>query len=457
MFDQVQADQHEILDLIGIGIGPFNLGLAAMLKKTPEVQALFLERKPKFEWHPGLLIEGTTLQVPFLADVVTMADPTSPFSFLNYLKEHQRLYHFYFLERFHIPRNEYNHYCQWVTQELDNCAFNRNVLNIQWEENDTDSHYRITAIDTETDTPVIYRARHLALGTGSVPNMDPRFSNLPSEDVFHSAHFLDNLERYRDARSITVVGSGQSAAEVFHTLLQEQETYGYKLDWFTRSNGFFPMEYSKLGLEHFSPEYTRHFHSLSPAARDEKIRNQDLLYKGISASTIADIYDLLYERTVAGKETPARLLSHVELRDIKPTEQNGLRSYHLHGYHRDEQQHFTHESDVVILSTGYQHSIPNFVSGIRHLIEWDEQGRYVIGEDYRLSLIHHRDNSVFIQNGELHTHGVGAPDLGLGAFRNSVIINTLTGRDVYSVSERNVFQQFGLVHQASQQKSPVKG
>ncbi len=31
----------------------------------------------------------------------------------------------------------------------------------------------------------------------------------------------------------------------------------YRLDWLTRSEGFFPMEYSKLGLQHFTPEYTR--------------------------------------------------------------------------------------------------------------------------------------------------------------------------------------------------------
>ena len=29
-----------------------------------------------------MMIEGTTIQVPFLADLVTMADPTSPYSFL---------------------------------------------------------------------------------------------------------------------------------------------------------------------------------------------------------------------------------------------------------------------------------------------------------------------------------------------------------------------------------------
>lgn len=54
------------IDILGIGIGPFNLGLAALLFHHPEIKAVFLEKKPQFRWHEGLLLEGTTLQIPFL-------------------------------------------------------------------------------------------------------------------------------------------------------------------------------------------------------------------------------------------------------------------------------------------------------------------------------------------------------------------------------------------------------
>ena len=100
-------------DIIGIGIGPFNLGLAALCEPVEEIKALFLDQKSQFHWHPGLLLENTSLQVPFLADLVTMAAPCSKYSFLNYLKAQSRLYNFYFLEKLHISRREYNHYCQW--------------------------------------------------------------------------------------------------------------------------------------------------------------------------------------------------------------------------------------------------------------------------------------------------------------------------------------------------------
>ena len=64
--------------------------------------------------------------------------------------------------------------------------------------------------------------------------------------------------------------------------------------------------------------------------------------------------------------------------------------------------------------------------------------------DYRLRMADGSSSTLFVQNGELHSHGVGAPDLGLGAHRNAVIANALCGRDVYAVRDRNVFQSFGI-------------
>ena len=66
------------LDIIGIGIGPFNLGMAALLTKEPAITALFFDQNEQFNWHPGLMLRNATLQVPFMADLVTMADPASP-------------------------------------------------------------------------------------------------------------------------------------------------------------------------------------------------------------------------------------------------------------------------------------------------------------------------------------------------------------------------------------------
>lgn len=441
---QNNSSDSPLTDLVGVGIGPFNLGLAAMLTKVPEISALFFEQKPQFAWHPGMFIEGTTLQVPFFADLVTMADPTSPYTFLNYLREHNRLYHFYFLERFLIPRREYNDYCQWVARQLEHCRFGQKVTQIEWVRAEEQDYFRIEVTPSSGGSPVEYRAKQLVIGVGSTPYLHPNFQGFPADDIFHSADFLPHRERCRQASSITVVGSGQSAGEIFYSLLQEQEEVGYRLDWFTRSSGFFPMEYSKLGLEHFSPDYTDYFYSLPQEKRDDLLPKQDLLYKGISAKTIANIYDLLYERTVCGQQIPVRLLSHAEVQKIERVDRGGKPSYLLTCLQNEQEQSFTHESEVVIFATGYEHRIPDCLSGLKSLIRWDDQNRYIVSRDYRLALTEETDCAIYVQNGELHTHGIGAPDLGLGAYRNSVIINALAKQPIYPVAERNVFQQFGV-------------
>ncbi|WP_051271256.1 lysine N(6)-hydroxylase/L-ornithine N(5)-oxygenase family protein [Shimazuella kribbensis] len=433
-----------ILDLIGVGIGPFNLGLASMLTKVEQITSLFFDQNDRFEWHPGLLMNGTTLQVPFFADLVTMADPTSPYSYLNYLKTQNRLYHFYFLEQFHIPRVEYNHYCQWVSKQLPHCRFGQRVNQITWHQEGSQDYFSVQVEDVKNGSITIYKAKNIVIGVGSTPQLGPSFQSLDSDQFFHSASFLYHRNRCREAKSITVIGSGQSAAEVFYSLLQEQDQYNYRLDWFTRSEGFFPMEYSKLGLEHFSADYIDYFHSLPQEKRDNRLQKQDLLYKGISAGTISDIYNLLYERTSCNNEVPVCLLSQVEIQQIKKISHDEEKHFRLSCFHQEENKNFTHESELIICATGYKREIPKCITELKTLIRTDEKKRFVVQRDYRLALQIETECSIFVQNNELHSHGVGSPDLGLGSYRNATIINSISGKTIYPVSHKTVFQQFGI-------------
>lgn len=434
-------------DIIGIGIGPFNLGLAALLDPIKDVRALFLEAKPSFDWHGGMMIEGTTLQVPFLADLVTLADPTSRYSYLNYLHQRERLYKFYFLERFLVPRAEYNDYCRWVAGRLASCRFERRVELVTFIETAAGPRFEVTVRHTDSLLQEVFHAHDLVLGVGTFPHVPEALRPVLGQQVFHASEFLEHLPRCRSARSIAVVGAGQSAAEIFQRLLVEQPEHDYRLDWISRSRGFFPMEYSKLGLEHFSPDYTRYFYHLPATQRDSVRARQGLLYKGISAKTIADIYDLLYERSVGGAELQVSLQALSEVRTIALAADAAGGRYRLDCWHLEQARGFTRRADCVVLATGYRHEVPVFLEPLRPHVVWDAQGRYEVAVDYRVILKKPVPNRLYVQNGELHTHGVGSPDLGLGAHRNAVIINGLLGRPVYRARMANVFQQFGVQQQ----------
>ncbi len=426
----------QVLDVVGIGIGPFNLGLAALLEKT-ECNSMFFDKNPNFEWHPGMLMEGTTLQVPFMADAVTMVDPTSRFSFLNYLHEQGRIYQFYFYENFHIPRIEYNHYCQWITEQLPHLCFGHEVEDIEQTE---EGNYRVTVKSHDSEEVETYETKHVVMGIGTKPYIPKKLQMNKQNRVFHSSEYMNKRHDTSDAKSVTVIGSGQSAAEIFYDLLDRQQENNYRLSWFTRSPGFYPMEYSKLGLEHFTPDYTKYFYQLPSEKKQEVMANQSLLYKGISFSTISDIYDLMYERSIGNHNLDVHLQALTELVSIEEWGDRFRLSLHQH----EEGTAMDERSDVVILATGYHPYIPDFLEGIEHLLEWDELGQLKINENYEVKTKIESRNHLFIQNGELHTHGVGAPDLGLGAFRSAKIINQIAGEQIYQIHDNNVFQQFGM-------------
>lgn len=422
------------LDVVGVGLGPFNLGLAALLSPVPDVEARFFDASPRFSWHPGLMLPGTTLQVPFLADLVTLADPTSRYSFLNYLHERGRLYRFYFYERFHVPRAEFDAYARWVAESLPSCRFGSRVESVT----PADDGRWLVRVGT-ADGVEEHRARSVVFGVGTRPSVPPVARDVVGDAVFHTEDYLTYREKAVTAGAVTVVGSGQSAGEVVADLLETGLPGGLTVDWFTRSSGFLPMEYSKLGLEHFAPEYTAYFHGLPPQVRDDVRAGQDLLYKGLSAETSERIYDLLYAATIDRDDPPVTYAGGCELRAIEPSPRPGRR-WRLTWHHRDQDRTFTRDTDVVVLGTGHEPAPLPVTPG---LLARDERGRPLVSADYRLGLASGAPSTLYAQNAELHTHGVGAPDLGLGAHRNCVIVNALTGREVYPVRERTVYQRFG--------------
>jgi lysine N6-hydroxylase len=423
--------------VVGIGLGPFNLALAALAEPVTELDCLFLDGREEFRWHAGLLIEDTVLQVPFLADLVSMVDPTSRWSFLNYLRAHDRLFPFFFAERFHIPRREYDHYCRWVASALPSCRFGTRVTALGWDGGA--GAFEVRYRETGSGSMRSVLARNVVLGVGTEPVVPEPFADLLGDEVFHSANYLDHRSGLM-ARDVTVLGSGQSGAEVFLDLLRAQPGTGTRLRWLARTPAFAPMEYSKLGLEHFTPDYVRYFRSLPQPARDRLLPAQWQLHKGISASTIAEIYDLLYERTVGGGRVPATLLPGVEVSRAARCHE----SFEL-GCRRAQQDHdFSVRTDAVVLATGYAARRPEFLAGLSGLVDWDAQGRYRVGADYRVELTAPLGGGLYVQNAELHTHGVGAPDLGLGAWRAATILNAIAGRTVHDVPQDTAFTTFGV-------------
>ncbi|MEU5215840.1 SidA/IucD/PvdA family monooxygenase [Streptomyces sp. NPDC020807] len=418
----------EKLDFIGIGLGPFNLGLACLTEPIDHLDGVFLESKPDFEWHAGMFLEGAHLQTPFMSDLVTMADPTSKFSFLQYLKEKGRLYSFYIRENFYPLRTEYNDYCRWAAAKLTSVRWSTTVTEVTYDE--TAEVYVVT-----TDTGETFRSARLVLGTGTPPYVPETCRGLGG-DLIHNSRYLPNKEELQKKKSITLVGSGQSAAEIYYDLLSEIDVHGYQLNWVTRSPRFFPLEYTKLTLEMTSPEYVDYFRALPEQTRYRLETQQKGLFKGIDGELINAIFDLLYQKKLAGP-VPTRLLTNSALHTAGYDE--STRTYEL-GFRQEEQEKdFTIETEGLILATGYKYTVPAFLEPVRDRLNWDSQGRFDVARNYSVDTT---GRGVFLQNAAVHAHSVTSPDLGMGAYRNAYIIGEMLGSEYYPVEKTIAFQEF---------------
>lgn len=426
-------------DFIAIGLGPFNLGLACLTDPIDELDGLFLERSDCFDWHPGMLLEDATLQTPFMSDLVTMADPTSRFSVLNYLKQQGKLYNFYIRENVFLLRKEYNHYCQWAAAQLDSIRFSTEVTRIDHDE--TAGVYRVSCRDTHSGEAQIHLARRLVLGTGTSPYL-PEGCREVDPRPLHSSEYLQHKAELQRQEAITLIGSGQSAAEIYHDLLADIDRFGYRLDWITRSPRFFPLEYGKLTLEMTSPDYIDYFHSLPEATRNGLMQRQKSLYKGINLELIDAIYDLRYTKELGGK-VRSDLLTNTNLETCRYDAERS--EYDLILWHTEQQRHYRHRTPALIMATGYRYHMPDFLAPITSRIAFDTAGRYAVGRFYDID---GGRGELFVQNAELHTHSLVAPDLGMGPYRNACIIRALTGREVYPIEKRIAYQHFGAPSEA---------
>ncbi|TDC24150.1 lysine 6-monooxygenase [Streptomyces sp. 8K308] len=450
-------DTEAPLDLAGIGIGPANLSLAALSYPIPGLRGAWYERRPDFQWHPGLLIEGTTLQVPFLADLVTLADPTNAWSFLNYLRHQQRLYPFYFAERFHSHRTEYDAYCRWVTRQLPGLNFGHQVDAIRWNAENAVFDLDFTRLGPQGEAEAVGRAhaRNIAIGVGTAPHIPKPLrplAEITTIPVIHSADYLAHRDRLLAADHVTVVGSGQSGAEVFLDLLRRRPEGRERLHWLSRTPAFAPMEYSRLGLEHFTPDYARYFYELPEPTRDELVGRQWQLHRAIDHETLAAIHDELYRRSVRGSWPDVVLTPGVSVRTAGRL---GTSQIELHLEHEEQGERSRLTTGALVLATGYrERSLDPLLPALDQALRRDAAGRPRIHPDYRLDLDPAITGSIFVLNAERHTHGVGAPDLGLLAYRSAVILNALTGERCYSLPDRAAFTTFGLRADAERRRTP---
>lgn len=410
--------KDNILDLAGIGIGPFNLSLAALCSSLPELRFKFFEKKPSFEWHSEIIFNDSYMQTSYLKDLVTGADPTNPYSFLNYLVKNGLFYSFMNTERQSVTRKEFELYCQWVARELSGAlSFSSGVRKITF--NQTESLFEI---DTETGTSY---ARHICLGTGLVPRVPDCAKSFIGHNLFHAkSKELATLDL--NGKRVAVIGGGQTGVEVFRNALNNKWGRVASLKIVTSRANLEPLDNSPFTNEYFTPQYVDEFFKLDSSAKGPITSYQKLASDGNTPEYLVQLYNDLYQlKNIERDERAIEILPYRRMENVTPREGG----YELQIKNRFYQKNEILAADVVILATGFESVVPELIAPMRELISFDLSGRFNFNSDFSLKWNGGERNKIFALNFSRHGHGIAEPQTSLMAWRSATVINSLLGRE----------------------------
>ncbi|MFE7932593.1 lysine N(6)-hydroxylase/L-ornithine N(5)-oxygenase family protein [Streptomyces sp. NPDC057456] len=415
-----------IHDVIGIGFGPSNLALSiaveehnAGLPADRRLNALFLERQPRFGWHRGMLIDDATMQVSFLKDLVTLRNPTSDYSFLCFLRERGRLIDFLNQKTLFPLRMEFHEYFEWAAARVSHLvSYGSEVVCVDPVRDDDGevAFFDVTCRDTTgCGETVTRRTRNVSVAMGLEPHVPPGLEL--SERVWHNSELIPRTTRLGEAgapvRRAVVLGAGQSAAEAvdyLHRTFPEAEVCSVFAKY-----GYTPADDSPFANRIFDPEAVDVYFSSPSEVKQSLIDyHRSTNYSVVDMELIEALYATSYREKVAGRER-LRFLNVSRIRAVDPGADGGL-EVAVEFLPTGERQVLA--TDVLVLATGYRpRDLASLLGEAAKLCLRDDGDAVRVGRDHRVETVPEVTAGLYLQGGTEHTHGLTSTLLSTVAVR----------------------------------------
>ncbi|MFI5801303.1 SidA/IucD/PvdA family monooxygenase [Streptomyces sp. NPDC051561] len=375
-----------VLDILGIGFGPANLSLAIALREThPGLEARFLEARPSPDWQPGMLLDGSDIQNHPSRDLVTLRNPRSRFSFLNYLHESGRL-----LRHLNLPgefplRKEYAGYIRWAAGHFLNVVdCGQRAASVGTVEQDGEQLY-----DVVTETGRRYLSRTLVMAPGRTPYVPHPYDEVHSSRVFHLTRYLPQvaaLTADRAPEAVAVIGGSQSAVELALDLSRRFPRT--RVVTYTRSHSLRLKDTSPFSEEGYFPEFSAYYHAASPASRRKlDAYMQPTNYSSADGDVLKELYLAMYEQELDGEQ---RLFVRGNHEATAVSADSRSVTIDFREVHTGEQVRDT--VDFAVLATGFRNMGPGaheelhppMLAPLAPRLATEPDGRLEVGADYRL-------------------------------------------------------------------------
>lgn len=421
----------KIYDVIGIGFGPSNLALAVAIEEQYRdigLRALFLEQKRKFSWHPDMLLPGTEMQISFLKDLVTLRNPSSYYSFLNYLKSVNRLSSFANLRHFYPSRIEFNDYFSWVAKSLDRYVhYGRRVQTILPCGTNPCTLFEIVSEDVVSGNIECFFAKNIVVAPGGTPTIPfPVQSNSNSQRIWHSSAYLNKISAFKSDVNkpyhFAIIGRGQSAAEIICDI---HGTFpNAKITSIYRGFGLKPADESEFVNEIFDSKFVDFMHATPSHARNKILtEHYDTNYSVVDADLIQQLYKTYYEEKVTGRHRlnfkNLSVVTEISEKDEKAKIDITSASSSLAE---------SLDVDAVVLATGYTYpNPPKVLDSLRDYLLFDKHtGSALINRHYRASTDSRLKAGVYVQGCNENTHGLSDTLLSVLPIRAEEILSHIT-------------------------------
>lgn len=412
-------------DLIGIGCGPSNLALAIALEEKKEthqkLKSVFIDKQEKYSWHGNTITGNSQLQVSFLKDLVTLRNPASPYTFINYLQKRKRLVDFINLGTFYPSRLEFNDYLCWVAEHFSSqCRYGEEIFAIEpVVSNNAIKLIRVRSRDTDGNESTRL-TRSIVIGTGGSPNIPNAFKLIKDDPrIFHHSQYLESMNAqnhtgHKTCR-VAIIGGGQSAAEAFIDIHDKDPKA--QIDLIIRGSTLKPSDSSPFVNEIFSPSSTDSMFDKSNFKRDEILDEyRHTNYAAIDLATIEQIYSIFYQQKISGN-SKYTYKNHSVTDDVKPNE-NGI-SLTIKNSSTGQTESETY--DFVVLATGYERN--NHRNLLSSMSAYTHE--FAVDRNYRLMCDNCLQSPIYLQGYSEHSHGLSDTLLSVLAVRSEEIANDL--------------------------------
>lgn len=420
----------EEIDLLMIGAGPSNIALAVAIEEAPGGaglgRVLMLEAGDGISWHRGMLFPQAQSQVSFLKDLVTLRDPTSQFSFLNYLHQNGRLEDFVNLQTFFPYRRELAGYLQWCVERLRQvqvrygCAVSQVAPVL-------DGSGRISRWSVHCRDGRAFTARRLAYGAGRDLNVPEPFQPFLGNEVVHASQFLAAVERAREPGSIAVIGGAQSSAEVYDECLRRFPKARVRL--LMRSVGLLPYGGSKFTNELYNNDFVDTFYASEAGTRQQLLDGmRQSNYSGVTPSMLETLFRFHYLQRL-DNDSRATMHTQVEIGAVRESGERLSVSWTEGPEAAGRHALF----DLVVLGTGYRNTVPALIQAALRNVQG---GEVEVSRDYRAALPCAPGVSLHLLGVNEATHGISDTLLSVVGARAQRVL-----ADLQRLPAEQVFEQ----------------